>query len=442
MHPTRRQVIQGSIGVAGAAALTSLLPIARASSTEPTDPHRRFVFVYFLGGWDAILTLDPKDPEVYDDTEATILSTGVQTAYTQVGARIDDPRIFTDVEGLVLGPYMGELLPTLASKLAVIRGMTVTSVDHIAGALHAVTGRAPAGLLPRGSSLATILAAALGENELIPNLVSGIQSYNLDQPNYASALEAVSYQDLQQILAPGLTVLEPAERDALETFFAKETERMANPRLSTMLETRLSSQALVEEQIAEVFNPANADNIELAEYFSGHAGAFMAYQALTQGISRCMTYRGCPFNDTHSGAQWRTLHGPRLQDGFDSVALLAQRLDDTEHPAGGSWLDHTTIVCASEFNRSPALNGVGGRDHATNNSMLLLGAGIKGGTVIGASHPIRMAAQKVDLSTGEVDPDGGSSIEHDNVGRTLLASIGITEDIADLRAEPIPALMA
>ena len=122
---------------------------------------------------------------------------------------------------------------------------------------------------------------------------------------------------------------------------------------------------------------------------------------------------------------------------------IAKVLSQTEHePTGDSWLDHTTIVCASEFNRSPALNASGGRDHATNNCMLLLGGGIRHGAVIGESHPIRMAAQSIDPVTGLVDAENGVTIEHENVARSLLASIGITDDIADIRADPIPALLA
>lgn len=448
MPPTRRQVLEASIGVAGAATLSRLIPVARASSSEPTDPHRRFVFVYFLGGWDAIHCIDPKDPSVYDDSEATVQSTGVQTGIDALGLTPEESYRETDVEGLFLGHYVGDELLDLTSRMALIRGMTVTSVDHIAGAIHAMTGRAPAALQPRGSSLGTIFAAALGEEQLIPNLVSGLESYNLNHPNFASALEAVSYGDLMKILGPGLTALEPSSRDALETFFAKEEERLANPRMEGILGTRQSSQLLVQQQIAEVFNPANAANAAVVGAFTPEGGdlmerPFMAYQALTQGISRCVTLRGCPFVDTHFGPEWRTAHGPSLQAGFEGIARLAKVLADTEHePTGDSWLDHTTIVCTSEFNRSPALNPAGGRDHATNNCMLLLGAGIRGGTVIGESAPIRMAAQPVDLTTGMVDTEAGVSVEHDNVARTLLESIGITDDIVDLRAESIPALLA
>lgn len=441
MHPTRRDILTQSIGLGGAMALSQLLPVARASSAVPTDPHRRFVFVYFPGGWDSIISLDPKDPEVYDDSSETIYETGVQTGYRDLGFS-DDPRIFTDVEGMVLGPYVGERLAAFAPKMAILRGMGVVSVGHITGTTHALTCREPAGELPRGSSLSTLLAAALGGEDLIPNLSAGVQTWNLDQPDYASALAASTGDDLQKLLQPGLVELEPSERDALDSFFVREAERAANPRIASILGRRRASRLLIEQNVSELFDASNPELAELVSFFDGQPRAFLAYQALTSGVSRCVTYEAHRFDDPHAGPAWRSTTPGRLAAGFQSVALLAERLEATAHPEGGSWLDHTTIVCSSEFNRSPALNATGGRDHATTNTSLLLGAGIRGGTVIGETHPIRMAGQRVDLDTGLVDVDGGEQLGHSHIGRSLLHSIGITEDIADFRTPHIPALLS
>lgn len=440
MPLTRRQVLTRAIGASGALALSRLLPVARASSATPTDPDRRFVFVYFLGGWDAITSLDPKDPEVYDDSADTVYETGVQTGYSDLGFT-EDPRIFTSLEDMVFGPFVGERLAAFAPQIALLRGMTVSSVAHVPATTHALTGKDPAGELPRGSSIASILAGALGADDLIPNLASGVESWNLGGPDYASALAAANGSDLRKLLQPGFVALEPAERSALDDFFAAEAERVANPRLRSILGRRESSRMLIEREVAGLFDETNPDLADIVAHFDGQPRAFLAYQALTSGTSRCVSYEAHRFNDTHSGPDWRANHGYRLLSGFQSVAMLAEMLQATPHPAGGSWLDHTTIVCASEFNRSPALNATGGRDHATTNSMLLLGGGIRGGTLIGETHPIRMAGQAVDLETGAVD-ESGTQIEHGHVARSLLHSIGITEDIADFRVPHIPALLS
>ena len=441
MPLTRRDVLMKSLGAGGVFALSQVLPLARASSSTVTDPNRRFVFVYFLGGWDPMLSLDPKDPAVYDDAPDTVYSTGVETGYGELGFT-EDPRIFTDVEDLVFGPFVGERFAALASQMAVIRGMTVSSVAHVPATTHALTCREPAGELPRGSSLATLLASALGQDDLIPNLAAGVDSWNLSEPDFASALGASTGSDLQKLLQPGLVELEAGDRDALEAFFDREAARAANPRFGSVLDRRRSSRVLIEQDIATLFDANNPELADIVAHFEGQPRAFMAYQALTSGTSRCVSYRAHVFNDTHSGPDWRANHGYRLQSGFQSVAMLAELLQATDHPAGGSWLDHTTIVCASEFNRSPALNATGGRDHATTNSMALLGGGIAPGRVLGATHPLRMAGQAIDLETGAVDTESGTQVEHAHVGRTLLHSIGITDDVADFRVPHIPALLS
>jgi uncharacterized protein (DUF1501 family) len=57
-------------------------------------------------------------------------------------------------------------------------------------------------------------------------------------------------------------------------------------------------------------------------------------------------------------------------------------------------LEETLVVCFGEFGRTPKINAAAGRDHwAGCNSVVLAGAGIRGGQVIGASD--KFAAQPV-----------------------------------------------
>ena len=67
MHPTRRHLLAGLLGAGGLAALAGSLAAsyARADSVTPTDPDRYFVFVYFFGGWDVLLCLDPRHPDEF-----------------------------------------------------------------------------------------------------------------------------------------------------------------------------------------------------------------------------------------------------------------------------------------------------------------------------------------------------------------------------------------
>jgi len=419
-------------------ALSNLLTTAKASNTTPTVTDQHFVFAYFLGGWDAIISVDPKDPALYDDDELTIAEFGIETGYGKLGFT-EDPRIFTDVDGLVFGPYIGELA-NFASRMSVVRGMTITSVSHGSATIHLNTGKTPAGEGPRASSIPTILAAVLGEGQLMPNLVSSVATYNLDQPAWASGLRASNIRDLKDLLGPGVASLERSERYALDEFFDRELQRQNTPRRRSIFQSRDVSRALLEEDVAADFDIYNEDLAPLIERM-GNGSALMAYQALTQGHSRCVSFQAMPFSDAHYGSFWRGLHRWHLLGGFNEVALLASELEATPYPTGGTWLDHTTIVCSSEFNRTPFLNQTGGRDHGTTNSCLLLGGGIAGGKVIGATHQKSMVAQPIDLATGLVN-ENGHTVSHENIAVTLLKSLGVTEDIGDFRVPSIDALLA
>ena len=122
------------------------------------------------------------------------------------------------------------------------------------------------------------------------------------------------------------------------------------------------------------------------------------------------------------------------------MARLIEHLEETTHPDGGTWLDKTTIVGFSEFSRSALLNIRGGRDHSLTNATFLVGAGIQPG-VVGASSEVGLGTQAVNLSTGEVDPDG-EIVRPEHIHRALLQSIGLEEDVADLRVDALEAILS
>jgi hypothetical protein len=86
-----------------------------------------------------------------------------------------------------------------------------------------------------------------------------------------------------------------------------------------------------------------------------------------------------PYWDTHSKnfEQLKLVNLPYLDQTYDAL------LDDLED---NGLLDETLVVMMSDFGRTPRVNGSAGRDHWTYcYSVVLAGAGIKGGTVYGAS---------------------------------------------------------
>jgi hypothetical protein len=86
-----------------------------------------------------------------------------------------------------------------------------------------------------------------------------------------------------------------------------------------------------------------------------------------------------PYWDTHSNnfVQLKQVNLPYLDQTYDAL------VDDLEVRG---LLDETLVVMMSDFGRTPRVNGAAGRDHWTFcYSVVLAGAGIRGGTVCGAS---------------------------------------------------------
>ena len=93
---TRRRFLLSSLsagaGLASIGGLDPLLRLAHASEGAASvgDKHRYFIFCYFGGGWDVLVTLDPRDPAVFSKsaipaimkTPATLTSTRGATTPT------------------------------------------------------------------------------------------------------------------------------------------------------------------------------------------------------------------------------------------------------------------------------------------------------------------------------------------------------------------------
>jgi uncharacterized protein (DUF1501 family) len=423
--------------------------LAHATAAPANDHY--FVFCYFSGGWDLLLGLDPKDPAVF--RPELIGDTLIQPGYaTILDPTIQQTPMASSVPGMSFGPYIGDLVHW-ADRMAVVRGMSMDTLTHEVGRKRFITGKSPAGLQARGSSVGTVLAAEFGLEDAIPQLAAKVEAYNVDQPTYASALQVDNTSDLVTVLAPGEVGLDAAA-DAridtlLEDFRACETIA-ASPTLISALDQRDSAKDLVSQGLNELFDFGNStpemslirDTYGFGSNDLGSAGAqaAMAATALKAGISRVISIRVANGLDTHDN--WARDHGSALRPGFDVVAALAADLDAAPYGNDGdSWLDHTTIVGFSEFSRTPLINSRGGRDHALMNACFLLGGGIQGGQVIGASSDVGMSPQAIDLATGQVSP-GGVIVRPEHVLRTLMVNAGIIDDINDLRADAITALLA
>ena len=125
--------------------------------------------------------------------------TRIQPGYELLNG--SDGQMIRTSSGLEFGPYIG-MLAQHHDKLAVVRGMSMETLTHEAGRRRFLTGKPPSGLLARGSSMSTVFASMYGAEQPIPNLSVRVESYNVDQPNYATALRTQGVPDLIRALRP------------------------------------------------------------------------------------------------------------------------------------------------------------------------------------------------------------------------------------------------
>lgn len=484
---SRRDLLRAClVAGAGASVFGGLGPLTRlAAAAEPGSgkaeakvKDRYFLFCYFGGGWDVLLSLDPRDPVLFHEGNVAkhlILPAYDKLKYAPGGGK---PVTAYDWKGdpVLLGPYIGGLAKQFAEKrLSIVRGMSMDTLTHEVGRRRFLTGKPPSGLLARGSSGATVLASLLGQDQIVPNLAMRVESYNVDQPNYATGLKVGSVPDLVRALQPGgvptatgagqssqgngapaglvLPNSVLAQVDALLAQDALCDVAQQSAMWSTAEEARLKARQMVQGGLDGLFDfQAKTPAMEKLRNYYGiaptgpgaltqpPAQAAMAVTALTAGVARCVSVTVAESLDTHF-EDWTTLQGPRQMAAFDLVSKMMDDLASRPFPGSNdSWLDHTTIIGFSEFSRTPMLNGFMGRDHHLTNSCFVAGAGIQGGRVLGASSDVAMGPQKVDLKTGALSAKG-EIVKPEHLYMALLHDLGVVGDPDDLRVDPLYALL-
>jgi len=445
---SRRRLLKNSLvlggGLGAFGATTAFERLARADDPEQKDLY--YIFAYFSGGWDILLGLDPRDPARFNNENSR--STRILPAYDLLQS--GDGQLVR-AHGMTFGPHIGDL-SAHGDKISVIRGMSMDTLTHEAGRRRFLTGKPPSGLQARGSSAATVLAARLGRDEPIPNLAIQVETYNVDQPNYATGLKANGLPDLVRALKPADPRMPDGQAQQLDQLLrtvAQCDSAKASRTWQAAEAGRLKAKDMAFgglDSLFDFFAPGMAavrDHYQIpagtAGLSSPEAQAAMAAQAIKGGVSRAVSIQVAGGLDTHF-QEWATDQGPRQERGFNTIARLIEDLSSSPYrDTGDSWLDHTVIVGFSEFSRTAMLNDREGRDHSLTNACVVAGAGIQGGRVIGASSDVGMEPLAINLQTGAPEL-GGETIKPEHVLQTLMHNAGYTRDSADLRVDPIAAL--
>jgi hypothetical protein len=450
--------------------VTPFRAFAQATTLAPAD--RCFVFLYFSGGYDVLLGLDPRDPS--DFTPERVNETRILPGYSLLATDASfpttvvkpKPRADAGDPAMVFGPAIGRLADHY-DKLAVVRGIHMKTVAHEVGFRYFLTGKQPNGNAARGSSTATEIVGQMMPKVPVPSLAYNIESYNDRYPGYANALRVSRANDLILTLSPSPTALDSeieqqlidlrgqsvtCESQLYDTRGLVSQYRQARSQMDDALGNQLHKLFQLDfEQSKNGDSAVDARNAARAairtqfnlpttgsvNYDSSAGRAALISIALKQGISQVVSMNITGGLDTHFGTQ--VTHATNQRAGWNAVADLIADLRNTPHPSGGTFLDRTTMLAFSEFSRTPLINSAGGRDHHISSSALLVGAGIKHNTVFGRAGDINMAPGVVNRATGQPDPSGVNIFPEDVIA-TVLASAGL--DYAITRTTPLAGLLS
>ncbi|AYJ85648.1 DUF1501 domain-containing protein [Sphingomonas paeninsulae] len=135
--------------------------------------------------------------------------------------------------------------------------------------------------------------------------------------------------------------------------------------------------------------------------------------------------------DTHTAQKGRLANQLK---GLD--AMLAALRDGL----GAAW-SQTTVLVATEFGRTAAVNGSGGTDHGTASVAMLVGGAVKGGRIVSdwpGLAPAKLYQQRDLRPTSSLDgliagvAAESFELDHEKVGRTLFSQNTIGRPMSDL----------
>lgn len=443
----KRRTFLKSLGV-GASALTfsSLLNPRSAWAA----PQRSFVFAYFRGGWDTLMSLDPRDPAEFTPERRN--ETRIELGWDLLPQEFSRQIIQPSGSNITFGPVM-DGISRHYDKMCVVRGMSMDTVAHEVGRRYFVTGLPPRGTQAAGSAIPTRIVAQQGDQSAFPNLVMRAETYNDGLPSFASGLTVNSVADLLSTLtelpgAPPTGVRGPLDQFRAKKSLCDPTRLNRGGMLGLLADSQIKARELVQSGLANKFEFTNPTDPEMADLRQRYglttlegpgAQAAMAYQALKYEMAQCITIQLADNLDSHDDS-WQDSHPTELQAGFSALGQLVDDLASTQDPQrGGTLLEHTTILAFSEFGRTALINSRGGRDHSLTSSCMLLGAGVPANTVVGASGDAGMPPRAINPNTGAPD-DSGVMVGPTQVAASMMQAAGY--DTQALRTDGLPCLMA
>ena len=409
---TRRRFI----GASATALLGGALPWRVALARPGTRDHYKFIFVHCAGGWDVLNTFvtDVSNSAIEADREPDAF------AVNQNGI---------DFMAHPNRPSVEAFFSAAGSNCLLIHGIQVPSIAHDSCNKLIFTGSTSSQSSDWGAALAS------GRDELLlpHTIVDGFGN----QGRLAGISTRIGTNGRLEPLIDGSFAQDPALVDV--------TTRVHGSSVEAHLDAYLAERGMTAQEdyarpmgrdLAQAWSRSQGratDLKALIDTLNWDVGNSLpdqlgfAVEALSSGLSRCVTvkYGGGQANwDSHGGND--TAQSSNFETLFNALLELQgpTRLGGFPGEVEATLAEETVVVVLSEMARTPTKNGNEGRDHWSYTSMLLFGAGITGGRVVGG-YDDSFYGKRIDPASGEVDEEAGVDLHAATIGATLMELVDI-----------------
>ncbi|CAN5431139.1 DUF1501 domain-containing protein [soil metagenome] len=375
----RRDFLQVGLGALGGLGLADLLSLRAAAASPPATSDVRCIFVWLDGGPSHYETFDPK-PDAPSEIRGE----------------------FGTIPTCVPGVHFSETMPECAKafdKFTVVRSIAHRENNHGAGNHYLTTGRptpVPVGcgaFVTFHPSFGSVVSRHRNVPHGLPAYVAAPSMTRSGGPNFLGGQHAPfvigGAQNRDGFRVRDVTV--PAEisegraqargelRASLDRL-KRVTERAAEDPAVHFDEYYAQGFDLITSARAqEAFDIGREDEAVRERYGRNDFGQRLL-------LARRLTEVGVPFVSINSGGWddhenlFDKYKGGKIGNVDRGLAALICDLDER------GTLDKTLVVCLGEFGRTPKINERAGRDHwSFAMSVLMAGAGIPGGQVVGAT---------------------------------------------------------
>jgi len=381
------------LGVSGMAAY---LPAPFIKQANAADPNHFWVMVHAGGGWDPTSLCDPKGNALRNDGRGPVnqyqteqIKSVGNIRYSPYPDSVTDPGIFDN------------FFTSYQSQLLVVNGIDHQTNSHSAGTRNAWSGSSDMGM----PGFAALVAAVTARDLPMTFLSNGGYDFtdSLVSPTRASgsgAFQELAFPNRPNPNDSNQQFLDQNENSSLDIH--KLIVDASNKRLNRQIEQELLPQRRT--AMSQLFIARNGKNNlntlvnklpgQISGGMKGQAEIAVAAFASNMAVSANLVSGGFDTHGNHDNS-----HFPRLATLLDGVDHLMQEIN--RHGLA----DRVTVVIGSDFGRTPYYNNGNGKDHWNVTSLMMLGAGVQGDRVVGATDA-NFNALAINPESLEVDPNG------------------------------------